>query len=77
MSKQIKSLVAFTLTGFPLNQQKESLLELLQGMAFSHSDIVRMSINLAGKSSNEIQELLTVEATAKNQTLKQAHEYLT
>ncbi len=76
MSKQIKDLVAFTLTGFPLNQQKESLLALLQGMAFSHGDIVRVSFLLAGKSAEEIQSLLTVEATAKNQTLKQAHEYL-
>ncbi len=77
MSKQIKNLVAFTLTGFPLKQQRDSLLELLQGMAFSNSEIVRMSFNLAGKSPQEIQSLLTEEAKKKNQTLKQASEYLT
>ncbi len=72
----IGRLIGFILTGFPLAQQRASLVELLKTMAISEGDIVRLATELQGESKQEITNTLTDFAKSKNKAIKEAHEFL-
>ena len=72
----LSRLVGEILTGFPLAQQRASLVDLLKTMAISNLDITELASTLEGQSQAEIVASLSELAKSKNQALRKASEYL-